>query len=135
LRRAAAKVSGVAIGIALIALSLVSLGLGGIILYAIGQRVPEIGIRMALGARAREIGGMFVGQGLRTAVIGAVLGIPFSVVVFVAASRLVFGASLAVNTTATIAAAVVLVLVVLLASWIPARHAATVDPLIALRAE
>jgi ABC-type antimicrobial peptide transport system permease subunit len=90
---------------------------------------------MALGARAREIGGMFVGQGLRTAVIGAVLGIPFSVVVFVAASRLVFGASLAVNTTATIAAAVVLVLVVLLASWIPARHAATVDPLIALRAE
>lgn len=135
MRRAAAKVSGVAIGIALIALSLVSLGLGGIILYAIGQRVPEIGIRMALGARAREIGGMFVGQGLRTAVIGAVLGIPFSVVVFVAASRLVFGASLAVNTTATIAAAVVLVLVVLLASWIPARHAATVDPLIALRAE
>ena len=134
-RRAAAKVSGVAIGIALIALSLVSLGLGGIILYAIGQRVPEIGIRMALGARAREIVGMFVGQGLRTAVIGAVLGIPLSVVVFVAASRLVFGASLTVNTSATIAAAIVLVLVVLLASWIPARRAATVDPLIALRAE
>jgi len=110
------------------------IGLYGVISYAVTQRTQELGVRMALGAQRTEILRMVVGQGVRLAGIGAAIGLAASI----ALSRLVREQLFAVRPfdPLTLAAmAVVLLGAALLASWLPARRATNVDPVIALRYE
>lgn len=139
-RQAVNKVAEGAAAAALTALLLASLGLYGVVGLAVAQRKREIGIRMALGARAGEVVGLLFRVGLRLAMVGLVLGLPLSVIVLTYLARQI-GISTEVGSIATsgpviglIVGATVL-LVATVATWIPARKAATVEPMIALRTE
>ena len=119
---------------ATVALLLAGIGLYGLMSYSVSQRTHEIGVRMALGARSREILGMIVGQALRLAVSGVVIG----AIAAMFAAGLLMG--LLFNTSAgdPIAFAVVTVLVLvvsLTASYFPARRATRVPPLVAMRGD
>jgi putative ABC transport system permease protein len=119
---------------AVVALALCAIGIYGVVAYAVTERTHEIGLRLALGARARDVIAMVVGQGLALAIAGAIIG----VVAAVALTRLM--SSLLYDVTATdpltFGAVSLLILVVAIgAAWLPARRATGVDPLIALRSE
>jgi putative ABC transport system permease protein len=118
----------------LIALFLASIGLYGVMSYSVSQRTHEIGVRMALGAQQRDVLGLVVGQGSRLAAVGLLLGVPAAF----GLARLLRGALYGVTPSdvATFVGVVgVLGGVALLASWLPARRAAHVDPAQALRAD
>jgi predicted permease len=116
------------------ALLLSIVGLYGVIAYSVSQRTREIGIRMALGAQPQEVKRMFVGQGLLLIAIGVAVGIIVAFAVIRLMSSLLFGVS--PNDPATfIGVAVLLFATALLASWIPARRAMRVEPIVALRYE
>ena len=113
-------------------LLLAAVGLYGVLSYIVAQRTREVGVRMALGAGASDVIGLFVGRGLRLAAAGSVLGLVIAVVVTRFLSSLLFGVSaldLTVFATMTLAA----MMVAGLASYVPARRAATVDPAVTLR--
>jgi len=117
-----------------LALALASIGLYGVMSYAVARRTNEIGIRMALGAGNRRILGMVLREALTLIILGIAIGVPAAL----AASRLVttmlFGLKAA--DPLTIASAIgVLAAVVLVAGYIPARRATKVDPMVALRYE
>jgi predicted permease len=117
-----------------LALALAAIGLYGVMSHAVAQRTHEIGIRMALGADHRAVVGLVVKQGLRVAVTGLLLGI----VAALALTRLMTSLLYEVSTTdpmTFIVASALLMAVALLASYIPARRAARVEPLAALRHE
>ncbi len=119
---------------AAVALLLGSIGIYGIISHTVSQRTGEIGIRMALGARSSSVVTMVVRQGLLLVLAGVVIGLLGAF----AATRVMAGLLFEVSTTDpwTFAAVAVLVVgVALLASYIPARRASRVDPLVALRVE
>jgi putative ABC transport system permease protein len=119
-------------GFATMALLLVAIGLYGVLAYGISQRTHEIGIRMALGARASNVLGMVVREAVILVVLGVVIGLAGSLGVARVVASLLYETS---ATEPTTMAAVVGLLVVVgaLAAWIPARRAARVDPMIALR--
>src|ERR1044071_8075656 len=116
----------------LITLLLASVGLYAVVALGVGQRRREIGVRISLGARPGQVVAMFFRGGLRVSLLGLAIGLPLG-----AATILIVGSQLGMPRAnmPVIAAAVALavVLVASLASWIPARRAAGVDPLIALR--
>jgi ABC-type antimicrobial peptide transport system permease subunit len=117
-----------------LALLMASIGLYGVLSYAVAQRVPEIGVRMALGAEPRGVAGMIVRHGGVVALVGIVLGLATAL----AGSRLIESLLYGVSSHDPVvfaSAAVALLGVALLACWLPARRAAAVDPLVALRAE
>lgn len=119
---------------AALAMFLGVIGIYGVMSEQVSRRTHEIGIRMALGARRPQVLGMIVGEGLRLALIGVVLG----VVIALGTSRLLAAELYGVrpNDPLTfIAAPVVFTAVALLASYIPARRATKVDPMVALRQE
>jgi putative ABC transport system permease protein len=117
-----------------IALVLASAGVFGVMAYSVNRRTREIGVRVALGAQSRDVLAMILGQGLRTVLIGVVIGCAGSLVATRAMRSLLFG----VTPTDPLTFAVViflLITVALLACYIPARRAAKVDPMVALRYE
>jgi putative ABC transport system permease protein len=118
-----------------IALLLASIGLYGVVALGVRQRHREIGVRVALGARPQQVIRMFFMSGVRLSILGTVLGLPLSVVaLYLIASQ--FAESMPINLPLVGAAiAVTVVAVASLASWIPARRAAVVDPLAAIRSE
>jgi predicted permease len=136
LRLGAAAAAGGAI-----VLLLASIGLYGVIGLAVAQRRREIGIRIALGARPKTVVGLLFRQGVRLAGIGMLVGLPFSIVGLVMLAQLVNGdgggfASAGVSPTAIgVAISLVVLVVASVATWLPARHAATVDPMMVLRAD
>jgi len=134
-RRDVMLVSASASGGGLLALLLASIGLYGVVALAVRQRHREIGIRVALGARPRQVITMFFASGLRLSVLGIVLGLPLSVVALHLLTSS-FGERVPLNLPLVGAAiAAVVIAVASLATWIPARRAAGVDPLVAIRVE
>jgi len=115
-------------------LGLASLGIYGVIARTTAQRTSEFAIRLALGASGRDITGMVLGTGVRQALLGAVVGLlgAFAITAGIAAA---FPGIKANNPLILAGTAGVLVSVALLACWLPARRAAKVDPMLALRAE
>ncbi len=121
-------------GFALLALLLAGVGVYGLISFTVTQRVPEIGVRLALGASPQQVFGQVIGQGLKLAAIGVLLGL----VAAAAATTLV--RSLLFNTSATdpaiyLSLSMLLLAVAALACYVPARRAMRVDPMTALRSE
>jgi putative ABC transport system permease protein len=119
---------------AAVALLLAGIGLYGLISYTVAQRVPEIGVRLALGATPSQVGRLIVGQGVTLAGVGVVLG----VIGALAATRLIRGLLFSVSTTDPViysALAALLLTIAVLACYLPARRAMRVDPMTALRSE
>jgi putative ABC transport system permease protein len=115
-------------------LAVSAIGLYGVIAYSVAQRTMEIGIRMALGARTADVTRMVLREGAMLGVIGAAIGLAAAYGVTRLLASLLYG----VTPTDPISfglAAVILLAVALLASYLPARRAAQVDPLVALKAE
>ncbi|MDP8983214.1 MAG: ABC transporter permease [Acidobacteriota bacterium] len=117
-----------------LALLLASIGIFGVLHFAVTQRFAEIGVRVALGAGPGDVARMVVGQGLRLAGIGVAIGIAGALAVTRMMSSMLFGVK-ASDPLAFAGAAIVLLAVAAVASWAPARRAARVDPVVALRAE
>jgi putative ABC transport system permease protein len=121
-------------GFASLALILAAVGLYGGMAYAVAQRTPEIGMRMALGARRGDVLGLILRSTLQLVVVGEVVGLIVALVLGRTVSSFLFGVS--PNDPWTLAAAATLLTVVaLIASYLPARRAAKVDPMVALRYE
>jgi putative ABC transport system permease protein len=117
-----------------LAVVLAAVGIYGVMAYTVQQRTREIGIRIALGASAERVVGMVVRRGLTLAVLGVALGTAGAYAVTRVLRSLLYGVGERDPLT-FVAVAVLLALVALLASWVPARRAARVDPLAAMRAE
>ncbi len=118
----------------ILALTLTAIGIYGVVAYSVAQRTREVGIRMALGAQKKDVLKMILAQGLALVAWGTALGL----IVCYWLSRLVSSQLYGVNAydPATLASVVVVIIVVaLLAAYIPARRATKVDPLVALRYE
>ncbi len=130
-RRFAVTLLGV---FAALAMLLAALGIYGVISYAVAQRTHEIGIRMALGAEQRSVLGMVLGQALRLAGAGVVAGTIAAAILARLLHSQLYETS-AFDPLTFVAMAVVLVLVALCASYLPARRATRVDPVVALRYE
>jgi predicted permease len=119
---------------AVIALLLAVIGIYGVMAYAVNQRTHEIGIRVALGAQQRDVLGLILRQGLSLTLTGTALGLLAALGLTRLLAKLLFGVG--ANDPLTFAGVAALLLAVsLLACWIPARRAARVDPLIALRCD
>ncbi len=119
---------------AAVALVLAAVGLYGVIAYAVGQRTHELGVRVALGATADRISRMVIGEGIVVTVAGVVVGLAASL----AGARLIGKLLYNVKTSdplTFISVAVLLAAVAACASYIPARRAARVDPLVAMRGD
>jgi len=119
---------------AALALLLAALGLYGVISYSVRLRTRELGVRMALGAQRGEVMQLVLLQGARLAAIGVVLGALFAALLSRIFSSLLFKVGV-LNAMPWIAATAILVATVLLASYLPARRAASIEPMKALRME
>jgi ABC-type antimicrobial peptide transport system permease subunit len=116
------------------ALALGVIGIYGVIAYVVSQRTREIGIRLALGAEPRQLKKMFLLHGLALSGVGAVVGLVAAMALGRLMSSLLFGIS-PLDPTAYIAALGVTIAAAALASYLPARRAAAIDPLETLKAE
>jgi putative ABC transport system permease protein len=117
-----------------LALVLASIGLYGILSYGVASRTKEIGIRMALGAQSREVLSLILREAFILVLVGAAVGLPVTFGATRFASTLLFGLKPTDPVSLTLAT-LLLFLVALVASYLPARRATKVDPLVALRYE
>jgi predicted permease len=117
-----------------LALVLASLGLYGVMAYAVAQRTHEIGIRMALGAARADVARLVLGQGMRMVAVGAVLGGIAALGVAAALRGMLYGVR-PVDPVSLLGVGGLLALVAIGATWVPVRRATRVDPVVALRTE
>jgi ABC-type antimicrobial peptide transport system permease subunit len=119
---------------AFVALALAAGGLYGVMAYAVRQRTREIGVLLALGARPRQVTGQIVRRGLIVAGIGAAAGVALAIATTRALQGVLYGV-VAADPAMIMVVLAVLLSAALLASYVPARHAARIDPVRALRQE
>jgi putative ABC transport system permease protein len=126
--------TGILVALAALALLLAGLGIYGVISFAVARRTHEIGVRLAIGAQRRAVLGLIVRQGMQLALVGVAIGLAGAVALCRGMASVLYGVNptdLAVYAAAT----AVLVVIAVLASYVPARRAAALDPLVALRTE
>jgi len=116
------------------AIALAVIGLYGVIAYSTAQRTREIGVRIALGAEAKHVIALIGGQGISLVTAGIALGLGGSFLVLRVIQSMLFGAS-PIDLPIFAAVSALLAVAALVATWVPARRAAHVSPLEALRAE
>jgi ABC-type antimicrobial peptide transport system permease subunit len=109
-------------------------GIYGVVAYGVTQRLREFGIRVALGATRRDVTRMVVWEGTSIAVVGSAVGLLVAIVGAGVMSHLVYGVA-SRDVASILGASGLLLLVAVVASYVPARRATRVDPLAALRAE
>ena len=125
---------GLSSGFAALAILLAAVGLYGTLAYMVNRRTREIGVRLAFGARRDTILRMVVGDALRLAAVALVVGVPLSLAVGYSLRAFLFGVT-PTDPAALAGACLVLTIATLLAAYLPARRAAAVDPIVALRCE
>ncbi len=129
------RIAGTALGVfGILGLLLAAVGIYGVMSYSVSQRTREIGIRMAIGSSRQEVVRLVIGQGMKLVGIGLGIGLAGAF----GAARLVRGLLYGQSASDPVTIAVVSVVltgVALLATWIPARRASAIDPLLAMRAE
>jgi ABC-type lipoprotein release transport system permease subunit len=118
----------------LMALLLAAIGTYGVMSYSVNQRSQEIGIRMTLGAQPRDVLGLMLGTGMAMVGAGVAAGLALSVLLTRSMNSLLFGIG-SFDAPSFLITAALLLLVALLACYVPARRAMRVDPIIALRYE
>jgi putative ABC transport system permease protein len=129
------KYVGILFGLfAALALSLAAVGIYGVVSYSVAQRTREIGLRVALGAQTGDVMRMIIRQGLALAGLGAVIGLGGAALAAQLMKSLLFNVSAIDPATFTLLP-LSLLAIALAACWIPARRAAKVDPMVALRCE
>jgi predicted permease len=123
-----------AVAFAAVALALAAIGIYGVISYSVTQRSREIGLRLALGAQPTDVLRRVIGEGMRLVIVGLVLGLLASFSLAQLVSNLLYEVT-PTDPTTVAGACVLALLISFIASFIPARRAARVDPLVALRYE
>ena len=118
----------------LVALALAAIGLGGLLAYATARRTNEIGVRMALGAARSDVVRMIVRDSVALVATGILVGLPCAYAVGRFLTSSLFQLE-PFDVTTSAAAVAVLLVVALVAAWVPARRAARIDPILALREE
>jgi putative ABC transport system permease protein len=121
-------------GFAMLAMTLASIGLYGVMSYTVTQRARELGVRLALGADSREVLGLVLLQGLKLALTGVAIGLLTAFAVTRVMKNMLFNLS-ATDPLTFLAIALLLVAVALVASYLPALRATRVNPIEALRSE
>ena len=118
----------------MVALALAAIGLGGLLAYAVARRTSEIGVRMALGARAGDVIGMVLRESVLMVVVGILIGLPCAFAIGRTLRSALFRLEPLDPSTSALSVAALLA-VALAAAWIPARRAASIDPILALKEE
>ena len=118
----------------LIALVLASVGIYGVMSYSVGERMHEIGVRMAMGATSRDVQRLILGNGMYLTIVGMAIGLPLAFGLAYALSSLLFGVKVT-DPFVFLGLPLLLALVATLACYLPARRAVRMDPLAALRYE
>jgi predicted permease len=131
-----ARLAGTTLGVfGLLGLLLAAVGMYGVMSYAVTQRTREIGIRMAIGAGRGEVVAMVMRQGLTLVAVGGAIGLLLSLGTARLIRGVLYGAGAAFDPLTFVAVPAVLAAVAALAMWVPARRAAGVDPMLAIRSE